>query len=455
MSHRQTLLRSSTNLPVKRAAAFIAVLVACTSAAAESFSASSIQADWASLQAAITVLEYRHDDAGDTFRLDAQAIRLESDSTRWLAVGEIAYGTREPQTETRHFAASNWTATAWDPDSNLFVIGHDATLETLAGSGKIRAPTASCIARPTYFASPRPADCPSTTSLVDVEAVAQSWVLRGNFTIALWAWEGHAENGSTFWSGSRPTSNNIQSQGEIEMRVTFLFVTEGVLRLEPKGGPLHAYSSSVDIRTESPAIVSNGRMETGNVSGIHAQSGVHVQRLDDGLRIDAKGATLIGPAPGSSQPFANWPLGALGMAVLLAPILGVTAWRYRILTHFVLAGQNLDLHNHDAAARHAKIAIGRSPLRVRACVIGAVACIKGGDLEQAERFLLTLHGVRWHDEAGCRLLWAHLRIRQGRVEEGQALLEEALRHDASYAADAIHDPLLGPHMDPSAWPRAA
>lgn len=445
---------------MKWAAAFLAVVLAFVPLlAAETFSASSINATWTSLRASGDVLEYRHEANGDTFRLDAEAVHFESDSSRWIMYRHVAFGTREPQTETVHFGPSNWTGSTWNGASDLFVIGGDAIMESASGQGEVKVPTVPCVARPTYFASPRPNDCPDAAQFVQVAGTAATWTLRGNFTLALWSWKGTVQASGTtsdFWSGSRPTNNSMQGQGEIEMRLAFLFVTNGVLELQPAADqPINLYSANVELYTESPSVVSDGRTQDANVAGINGQTGIQVRRSDDALRIDANNAALIGPARPTPPTIPGWPVGALGMSMILVPVLGIIAWRHLTLSHLVLAAENLDIGNHRAAARHAQSACRRRDLRRRACVIGAVACIKSSNFGQAERFLVMFHRLRWHDEAACRYLWAHLRVKQGRAEQGQALLEECLRLDASYRDDAALDPVLAPHLDPTLWPGQA
>jgi hypothetical protein len=79
--------------------------------------------------------------------------------------------------------------------------------------------------------------------------------------------------------------------------------------------------------------------------------------------------------------------------------------------------------------------------------------MKGEDFEGAQRFLHNLHKQRYHDEAACRYLLAHMRIQQGRSEEGQKLIEECLDLDPSYDEEVAANPVLAPFLDPAKWPR--
>jgi uncharacterized protein HemY len=123
--------------------------------------------------------------------------------------------------------------------------------------------------------------------------------------------------------------------------------------------------------------------------------------------------------------------------------------------HLRLAARNMTMGNPAAAARHAAKATRLRSQAVEASVIGAIACLRVGDGAGAQGFIDRLHALPAHDEAACQYLTAHVRMGQGRTQEGEEALERCLALDGSYTHEAAADPVLAPFLDPSKWPRPA
>lgn len=430
---------------------WVLLLAAPTCAATQSFSASSIDFDWASLDAAPSVLVFR--EAG-ALSMEAKAVRMETETLRTAQVGPAgAIVTIPPTTTSTQHSASSWHAKDTGSPQSLFIDPKEARTSTLQGHGTALVPASDCVQQPNFYTSPRQLLCPSVNQSVQVKATASQWVITGNFTLILWSWQGTVVEGANvteFWSGSRPTADTF-GIGEYEYRQIFLDVTEGTLWLRPAEGRfLELYSPGITAVVEQATI--HGQAGTVHLSKYTTQNRMEVSRAPAGLQgsfdpIQAPAQAVV------AMP--DWPIGALGAALLLAPI-GLTLVRSNQgLRHLSLASDNLELENHRAAARHANKAARIRRLRSRAGLLGAVACIRYGDLAGAEHFIKRMHASIPHDEAGCRFLLAHVRIEQGRREEGQVLLEECLSINPSYVEEAAGSPVLGPFVDPLKWPRGA
>lgn len=437
---------------MKRFLAVAALLLVPTSAADQSFSASSIDVTWSSADAVPRAISFHGD---GSFSLEAQAVHAETDRLRMAETGAAAgVVTQPPETTRANYGPSTWQAQATASPRVLFIIPNNAEISVTQGQGTAFVPLLSCASQPNYFDAPRPLACPSVQDSLHLKALATQWVIRGNFTLIMWSWEGTLTEGvaeTPFWTGSRPTSTNGAGFGEFEYRQTYLDVTEGILALGPKTGEsLDLYALRFNARVERAAIHAG----EGIVSGaVPAQSLLVLGRT--GSSIDARVEGPATAAVGIASLAQGWMLGAMGALVLVGPAGMVLVRRNKGLTHLGLASDNLELENHRAAARHADKASKIRALRSRAGLLGAVACIRIEDLQGAEQFIAKMHGSPGHDEAGCRFLLAHVRVQQGRADEGQALLEECLSINPSYMAEAAGSSVLAPFLDPSKWPRSA
>ena len=430
-----------------KAALLLLALLCLAPGASSSFSASALDVQWTNLQGQPSALSYIPDDAGDSFELRADAVRLESDWTRLIAFSEAGHETSPTKTDVLEHGKSVWTAKAWDPASSLFLVPGAATIAAEDGEGLVALPLGECVAQQTYFEGPRTPACPTTGTSLQLSGTATDWIIDGNFTLVLWDWEGQittATGTSSFWTGTRPTETSVAGFGEIEMRQAFLSVVNGHLRLA-SGARLDAYVTTLELATPNatePKLTS----EAGEIVGTLTEGTMWLQR---GGEPPLKPNTISN----DSMEWNRWPLGALAATALLLPIGLVHARRQGAVVHLTLANKNMEMQNPLAAARHAAKAARVRHQKVEANVLGAIASMEGRDFDGAQQFLHRLHSLRIHDEAACRYLLAHMRIQQGRNEEGQRLVEECLALDPSYDIEVASNPVLAPFLDPSKWPR--
>lgn len=431
------------------------LLAAPTCAATQSFSASSIEFDWASLDATPAAISFRN--AG-TLTMQAQAVLAETET---LHMAELGPGggvvTDPPKTTSVTHGASTWQAQTSQSPRSLFLVGNETQISARQGYGTALVPVVDCVNQQDYYASPRPRLCPVVDEAVQVKGTAAEWIITGNFTLVLWSWDGTVVDGATetrFWTGAHATEANAFELGDYEYRQLYLHVTEGTLWLQPsQDQALDLYASSLDAIVQQ-ATLHGGQSEGEVLGGMGAQSRIQVSRTAERLqgRVDevpSPHQQTVGLARG------DWSVGALGAALLLLPVGAVLVRSNKGLKHLSLANDNLQLENHRAAARHADKAAKVRRLRARAGLVGAIACIRYGDFEGAEHFIGRMHASPRHDEAGCRFLLAHVRIEQDRREEGEGLLEECLSINPSYLEEAAGSPVLGPFIDPSKWPRGS
>lgn len=425
-----------------------------TCAATQSFSASSIEFDWTSLDATPTVISFR---SAGTLTMQAKAIHAETEA---LHMAELGPGggvvTNPPKTTSTTYGASTWHADTSQSPQSLFIVGNQTKISARQGYGTALVPVLDCVNQPDYYASPRPSLCPEVHESVQVKGTAAEWVITGNFTLVLWSWDGtviHETKETLFWTGARATEPNAFGLGDYEYRQLYLKVTQGTLWLQPsQDQALDLYASGLDAVVEQATF--RGQSEGDVQGGVEAHSRIQVSRTAEILhgRVDEVLSPQVQTAGFARR---DWSIGALGVAGLLLPVGAVLVRSNQGLRHLSLANDNLELENHRAAARHAKKAAKIRRLRARAGLVGAIACIRYGDLEGAEHFIGRMHASPRHDEAGCRFLLAHVRVEQDLREEGQVLLEECLRINPSYLEEAAGSPVLGPFIDPMKWPRSS
>lgn len=434
---------------MKWVAAATLLLLAAPALAEPEFAAARLTLEWSALDASAVALLHRAG-VGDQLRLSGQRVDVATESAHFAWVGEAGLGTREPRLETWSASASEWTATGWSADATVFVAVAESALPAVVhaapGTGMAAPPREPCARQPTYFDGPRPAACRGTSDVLEVAATARSWTVAGDFTVSLWSWDGAATiDGEPvpFWSGAKPTSLSAFGEGERELRHVHLAVTNGTLTLLPVTQRETALFAS-PVRTTLAAAPTGGIPEA-PPSAVALEIG----RAGEGL----VGSFVLRPAAATAAGApAGWPVGALGVAAVAVPLGAFLVRRNRGLEHVGLALENLELGNPQAAVRHARKALAQRGLVPRAALVGAVASLRGSDLSGAEAFLGRLANRPQH-AAAHRFLLAHVRIRQGRGQEGQDLLEECLRRDPGYAAEAAADPVLAPFLDPCLWPR--
>lgn len=438
---------------MKRAALLLALLFLPSQAAADAFSASTLEFQWDSLDATPAVLEFHGPGA---LTLEAESVSLEVDSLRVLQAGSTGAVVVQPaETTGTQYGPSLWQADADEGAASLFVVPRQARLVLAAGEGSASVPSAECVRQPDYFDAGRRLACPDVRDAMHVEAANAAWTLSGDFTLVLWTWKGTVREGdaaSSFWTGVQQTSPGAQGVGEHEYRQAYLEVEHGTLWAQAQGDPLDLYATSVQALV--PATTLHELSPADSAAPAQGPNRLLLTRGAQGLQGQLAPTSNTHPDRAWRDLGTQWQGGAAGMALLLVP-LGVALVRAnRGMRHLALANDNLELLNHRAAARHAALAVRHHHVRARAGLVGAVACIRCGDLDGAQGFLQHLHGTANHDEASCRFLLAHVRTLQGRTQEGQDLLEECLRINASCIEEAAISPVLAPLVDPSRWPRA-
>lgn len=431
---------------MKATVALVLALVCLAPAAhGSSFSASLLKIEWSSLTGTPAVLSYTSASSADTFELTADSVLLESDWKRELVVAEAGHETHPTTTDIARYGPSSWLAQSRSADASLFLIPSETVVQASKGSGTASLPTEECQPQPWYFEGPRPRACLNTKSAIQLRADASRWLVTGNFTIVLWAWQGSiaaSDGASEFWSGSQATEASLTGIGETELRQAFLQVINGSLQLNlGTTGKLGLYAEALAFATTTVTT----QNQTGDLYGTFAEGQLHLQR-GDWPPVEVATTSI-------ARTRQLWPVGILGASVLLVSLSLLHVRRQQALVHLVLAKKNLEMENHHAAARHASKAARASDQKVEANVLGAIAAMKAQDFDRAKRFLRKLHALREHDEAACRFLRAHLRIQQGHAAEGQELLEECLALDPTYSLDAAASPVLAPFLDPSKWPR--
>ncbi len=423
-------------------------LLLASPASAAQVTPTAIEASWLQLEGDATAVQYRGPTAGDRLQLVADAVHMEADAAGFFEVGQTAFGTQTPHTIPGDFGATTWSLSSRTNSSTFHLIGHGARLEAGSGSARFSAPDAPCLQQPKHFPSEYPSPCTPLDSSVMAIANSAEWRVTGNFTLALWGWDGaiRQEPRQEVWSGSRPTARHQsiaqQEVGEIEVRQVHLNVTNGTLRLLPAG------PASVKAALTSAAFIAATLQATTELDDLE---GALFTLSRDGNQVRAN---AVPPPPLLPSPVRQAGLAGGAAALVLVAWPAVAFARRRThLGRLRLAHRNLGIGNPQAAARHAW-RVRHAAYLVEASVIGAVAAIKAGRLGMAQRFLDRLHAAPRHDEATCTFLRAQLLVQRGDREGGERLLEDCLALDGSFQAEAAANPVLAPHLDPSRWPAA-
>lgn len=412
-------------------------------AASSTFSASTLQWDGPStIEVLAPVVDYRlqPEDGGAFFALSAESVRMTTIAqTKVVVPTLVSTTTQRPQASVQDFGASTWSWASRASESGIFVsTDAQSILDASPVGGRISIPIERCLEQPTYFTTGQEPACPSLESAVQISTTISQWVLKGNFSLHLWSWNGTMDR-QAYWSGAQPSDTSALGIGEHQYQAIRIDVTNATMDFY---GPLLAvklHGVHGRVATDNSFVTLPG-LNAKPAPGIPQASVLLISRSDQGLAVDVLDGTDLrhtGIAAGLQAPIT--PLLAFLMALALA-ILLIVARRRRARMHLLEASQNMLRGNYLAAARHASDARKHKDFRHEAGILGAVALLRAGKLQDAESFIDALQPST--HRAAIAYLKGNLRVLQGRIREAKSFLEECMALDETLETEIAANPIL-------------
>lgn len=336
----------------------------------------------------------------------------------------------------------------------VYLLGADAMVET-SGSGYRAHWTDEVPQQYRWVVSERERLGPDADR--SVKATLDDGTLRvtGDFVLAVWDWDmvaEHDQGRETFRSGEERSSIAGRAAERVHSRQVYLFVEDGVAEFTVDDpGTLHIYTEDVQVRSTG-AVTYRGSTGTildtyvvGEDVEVHGTSTSYVRPGVDALQVRVEGEPDRVVLGGVSMPLPEparlvWPW-------LLAAALAVTvgaamhAWnRSRTLARLQDRFREGEYEAVPPLAR--ALRLGRH--RHRARLMGAIAELRLGRPDQAERWIRVMQPGSVQEKATQNYLWAYLYALRGQFDQASHHVAETLRLEPAFKAEFRMSPLLRP-----------